>query len=81
MSTLEEYVAMNMKSSTAQMNERQRDSGLRQIYKWVIDVRGTDLDEPFNKQLKELRSRSDGLSEHYPSTLKSTKEGEKEEKN
>lgn len=76
MYTLEDYAAMNMKSSTAQMNDRKRDSGLRQISQWVIDVRGTDLEESFNKELKELRSRIDGLSEHYQAKLKSIKEGE-----
>lgn len=65
-----------MKSSTAQMNDRKREAGLRQTSQWVVDVRGTDLEESFNKELKELRSRIDGLSEHYQSKLKSIKESE-----
>lgn len=53
------------KSSTALMNDRKRDAGLRNISMWITDVRGTELEESFNKELKELRNRIDGLSEHY----------------
>ena len=64
-----------MKSSTALMNDRKRNSGLRQISQWVIDVRGTDLEEAFNKELKELRQRIEGLSAHYEVKLNNIKEG------
>lgn len=66
---------VSMKSSTAQMNDRKRDSGLRQISQWVIDVRGTDLEESFNKELKELRQRIEGLSAHYEAKLNNSLEG------
>tara|TARA_R110002050_G_scaffold105224_1_gene214809 strand:- start:931 stop:1068 length:138 start_codon:yes stop_codon:yes gene_type:complete len=36
---------------------------------WIVDVRNTELEESFNKELKELRSRIDGLSEHYQGKL------------
>lgn len=62
-----------MKSSTALMNDRKREAGLRQISQWIVDVRGTDLEEVFNKELKELRERIDGLSEHYQGKLNEIK--------
>ena len=55
------------------MNDRKRAAGLRNISQWIIDVRGTELEEPFNKELKELRSRIDGLSEHYQGKLNEIK--------
>jgi hypothetical protein len=58
-----------MKSSTAQMNDRKRANGERCIHQWIIDVRGTEHEEAFNKELKELRSRIDGLSEFYKGKL------------
>ncbi|WP_339892133.1 hypothetical protein [uncultured Alteromonas sp.] len=58
-----------VKSSTAVMNDRKRDAGLRNISMWIVDVRNTELEESFNKELKELRSRIDGLSEHYQGKL------------
>lgn len=58
-----------MKSSTAQMNDRKRANGLRSTQQWVVDVRNTEFEESFNKELKELRSRIDGLSEHYQGKL------------
>lgn len=58
-----------MKSSTALMNDRKRANGERCIHQWIIDVRGTELEESFNKELKELRSRIDGLSEFYKGKL------------
>jgi hypothetical protein len=64
-----------MKSSTAQMNDRKRNAGLRQISQWVIDVRGTDLEEAFNKELKELRQRIEGLSANYEVMLITLKRG------
>lgn len=67
-----------MKSSTALMNDRKREAGLRQISQWVVDVRGTDLEESFNKELKELRSRIDGLSEHYQAKLNNSIKGKGE---
>lgn len=67
-----------MKSSTALMNDRKREAGLRQISQWVIDVRGTDLEEAFNKELKELRGRIYGLSEHYQAKLNKPVEGKGE---
>tara|TARA_R110002060_G_scaffold221_1_gene434 strand:+ start:6808 stop:6987 length:180 start_codon:yes stop_codon:yes gene_type:complete len=51
------------------MNDRKRDAGLRNISMWIVDVRNTELEESFNKELKELRSRIDGLSEHYQGKL------------
>lgn len=66
-------VRTSAKSSTAQMNDRKRASGLRSISMWIIDVRGTELEESFNKELKELRSRIDGLSEHYQGKLNEIK--------
>ena len=54
-----------VKSSTAVMNDRKRDAGLRNISMWIIDVRGTEYEESFNKELKELRNRINGLSEFY----------------
>jgi len=51
------------------MNDRKRDAGLRNISMWIIDVRGTEYEESFNKELKELRSRIDGLSEFYKGKL------------
>jgi CHASE3 domain sensor protein len=62
-----------MKSSTAQMNDRKRANGLRSIQQWVVDVRGTELEESFNKELKELRERIDGLSDHYQDKLNEIK--------
>lgn len=67
-----------MKSSTAQMNDRKREAGLRQISQWVVDVRDTDLEESFNKELKELRGRIDGLSEHYQTKLNNSVGGKGE---
>ena len=67
-----------MKSSTALMNDRKREAGLRQISQWVVDVRGTDLEEAFSKELKELRGRIDGLSEHYQAKLNKPAEGKGE---
>lgn len=61
------------KSSTAQMNDRKRDAGLRSISMWIVDVRGTELEESFNKELKELRDRIDGLSEYYQGKLNEIK--------
>lgn len=61
------------KSSTAKMNDRKRDAGLRSISMWIVDVRNTELEESFNKELKELRSRIDGLSEHYQGKLNEIK--------
>lgn len=61
------------KSSTAVMNDRKRANGLRATQQWVVDVRGTELEESFNKELKELRSRIDGLSEHYQGKLNEIK--------
>ena len=58
-----------MKSSTALMNDRKRANGERCIHQWITDVRGTEYEDAFNKELKELRSRIDGLSEHYKSKL------------
>ena len=58
-----------MKSSTAQMNARKRANGERCIHQWIIDVRGTEHEEAFNKELKELRERIDGLSEFYKGKL------------
>ena len=62
-----------MKSSTAQMNDRKRANGLRSTQQWVVDVRGTELEESFNKELKELRGRIAGLSEHYHGKLNEIK--------
>lgn len=67
-----------MKSSTAQMNDRKREAGLRQISQWVVDVRGTDLEESFNKELKELRGRIEGLSEHYQAKLNNSLQSKKD---
>ena len=67
-----------MKSSTAQMNDRKREAGLRQISQWVVDVRGTNLEESFNKELKELRERIDGLSEHYQAKLNNSLQSKKD---
>ena len=64
------------KSSTAIMNDRKRAGGLRSTQQWVIDVRGTELEESFNKELKELRDRIDGLSEHYRGKLSEIKNNE-----
>ncbi len=61
------------KSSTAIMNDRKRAAGLRSTQQWVVDVRDTELEESFNKELKELRSRIDGLSEHYQGKLSEIK--------
>ena len=58
-----------MASSTTEMNNRKRANGLRSTQQWVIDVRGTEYEESFNKELKELRSRIDGLSEFYKGKL------------
>jgi len=69
---------MTNKSSTAQMNDRKREAGLRQTSQWVVDVRGTDLEESFSKELKELRNRIDGLSEHYQAKLNNSLEGKGE---
>lgn len=62
-----------MKSSTAQMNDRKRANGERCTQQWITDVRGTELEESFNKELKELRSRIDELSERYQSKLNEIK--------
>jgi len=62
-----------MKSSTALMNDRKRANGERCIHQWIIDVRNTELEESFNKELKELRSRIDGLSKHYQGKLNEIK--------
>lgn len=66
-------VRTTTKSSTAVMNDRKRANGLRSTQQWVVDVRGTELEESFNKELKELRSRIDGLSEHYQGKLNEIK--------
>ncbi len=66
-------VRTETKSSTAIMNDRKRAAGLRSTQQWVVDVRGTELEESFNKELKELRSRIDGLSEHYQGKLSEIK--------
>lgn len=58
------------------MNDRKRANGLRSIQQWVIDVRGTELEESFNKELKDLRERIDGLSEHYQGKLNEIKNNE-----
>ena len=58
-----------MKSSTALMNDRKRANGERCIHQWITDVRGTEHEEAFNKELKELRERIDGLSEFYKGKL------------
>lgn len=60
------------------MNDRKREAGLRQTSQWVVDVRGTDLEESFSKELKELRNRIDGLSEHYQAKLNNSLEGKGE---
>ncbi len=62
-----------MKSRTTIMNDRKRANGLRATHQWVVDVRGTELEESFNKELKELRSRIDGLSDHYQDKLNNIK--------
>ena len=62
-----------MKSSTALMNARKRANGERCIHQWITDVRGTEYEEAFNKELKELRSRIDGLSEYYQGKLNEIK--------
>jgi hypothetical protein len=71
MYTLEDYAAMNMKSSTAQMNDRKRESGLRSTQQWIVDVRGTELEFEFNVKHQALRNDIAGLSEHYADKLKS----------
>ena len=48
-------------------------AGLRSTRQWITDVRGTELEESFNKELKELRSRIDGLSEHYREKMEALK--------
>ena len=58
-----------MASSTTEMNNRKRANGLRSTQQWVIDVRGTEHEEAFNKELKELRERINGLSEFYKGKL------------
>ena len=55
------------------MNDRKRANGLRSIQQWIVDVRGTELEESFNKELKELRGRIDGLSERYQGKLNEIK--------
>ena len=62
-----------MKSSTTQMNDRKRANGERCTQQWITDVRGTELEESFNKELKDLRSRIDGLSEHYREKMEALK--------
>ena len=51
------------------MNDRKRANGERCIHQWIIDVRGTEHEEAFNKELKELRERINGLSEFYKGKL------------
>ena len=58
-----------MKSSTAQMNDRKRESGLRSTQQWVVDVRNTPFEAEFNVKLKELRDQIAGLSVHYHEKL------------
>ena len=61
---------MTNKSSTAQMNDRKRQSGLRSTQQWIIDVRDTPLEAEFNIKLKALRDDIAGLSAHYEEKLK-----------
>jgi hypothetical protein len=60
-----------MKSRTAIMNDRKRDSGLRQLpHTWVIDVRDTEHEAEFNLRLQALLADIAGLSLHYADKLK-----------
>lgn len=67
---------MPSKSSTAEMNDRKRASGLRSTQQWIIDVRGTELEYEFNLKLKALRDDIAGLSAHYEEKLNEIKRGE-----
>lgn len=58
-----------MKSSTTQMNDRKRASGLRSTQQWIVDVRGTDLEAEFNNKHKALRDQIAGLSDFYKEKL------------
>jgi hypothetical protein len=58
-----------MKSSTTQMNDRKRASGLRSTQQWIVDVRGTELEDEFNAKLQAFRADIAGLSEHYKNKL------------
>lgn len=60
-----------MKSSTTQMNDRKRASGLRSTQQWVVDVRGTELEAGFNAEHQALRDQIAGLSEFYKEKLES----------
>ena len=58
-----------MKSSTAQMNDRKKASGLRSTQQWIVDVRGTELESEFNAKHQALRDEIAGLSMHYQEKL------------
>tara|TARA_R110000765_G_scaffold95510_1_gene179765 strand:+ start:1524 stop:1730 length:207 start_codon:yes stop_codon:yes gene_type:complete len=60
---------MTTKSSTAQMNDRKREAGLRSTQQWIVDVRGTDLEYEFNAKHQALRDEIAGLSMHYQEKL------------
>ena len=60
---------MTNKSSTAQMNDRKRDSGLRSTQQWIVDVRGTEFEPEFNAKHQALRDQIAGLSMHYQEKL------------
>ena len=60
---------MSHKSSTAQMNDRKREAGLRSTQQWIVDVRGTDLESEFNAKHQALRAQIAGLSLHYEEKL------------
>ena len=61
---------VKMKSSTAQMNDRKRESGLRSTQQWIVDVRGTELEAEFNIKHKALRDDIARLSARYEEKLK-----------
>lgn len=69
-----------MKSSTTQMNDRKRASGLRSTQQWIVDVRGTELETGFNAKHQALRDQIAGLSDFYKEKLNNINaiNGEKE---
>ena len=69
---------MTNKSSTAQMNDRKRDSGLRSTQQWIVDVRGTELESEFNAKHQALRDQISGLSMHYQEKLNAATSQESE---
>ena len=59
-----------MKSSTAQMNDRKREAGLRSTQQWIVDVRNTEFEYEFNAKHQALRAQIAGLSMHYEEKIK-----------